>query len=216
MKSLGTVLYTGVLSVLFITLVVFGTHTNTGAYARMTPWLLARAAGITAYVLMTVLVIFGLILSSVPNKEALKGTKYLLPIHRLMSLFLIYFLVIHVVSLLLDAYAHVNLMGAFIPFTAGYRPLYVGIGTLALYATIFMAGTARFTRILPRGKWLTVHRVALVTWILSFLHGVMAGSDSRALTMLYQGSLLAIVAMVILRYVFVSNRRNRDQARARL
>ena len=46
-----------------------------------------------------------------------------------------------------------------------YRPVAVGLGTVALYALIFTAATAKWTRLLPSGWWLKVHRFAAVTFL---------------------------------------------------
>ena len=38
----------------------------------------------------------------------------------------------------------------------------VALGTMALYAFLVTAITARYTKLLPAGLWLTIHRLALV------------------------------------------------------
>ena len=53
------------------------------------------------------------------------------------------FLGVHIVSLILDPYAGVGIAGAFIPGLSGYRSSPVALGTLALYAFLITAITAR-------------------------------------------------------------------------
>ncbi len=97
------------------------------------------------------------------------------------------------VSLLLDPYAGVGLAGTFIPGLSGYRSSPVALGTLALYAFLLTAITARYTKLLPPGMWLSVHRLSLIVFALAWLHGILAGTDSNALLPLYVGTGLAVV-----------------------
>lgn len=171
---------------------------------RMTPWLLARAGGVASYVLLLTLVLVGMLLASVPNKESWRFSKFFLPFHRLLSLFLIAFLILHILSIVLDIYVKVGWLGAFIPLFSIYRPIPVALGTVALYAILLLAVTARFPRLLPSGRWLTVHRVALATFWLAFLHGVLTGTDSPQLSLLYDGSAVAVCLLALIRYAIVS------------
>ena len=101
---------------------------------------------------------------------------------------------------MVDPYAGVGLAGAFIPGLSAYRSSPVALGTMALYAFLLTAVTARYTRLLPAGAWLSIHRLALVVWVLAWLHGLLAGTDVDTLRPLYVASGLAIVAAGAYRY----------------
>ena len=79
-------------------------------------------------------------------------------------------------------------LGAFIPGLSEYRSSPVALGTMALYAFLITAVTARWTKLLPPGVWLTIHRLALVVFVLAWLHVELAGSDSGVLAWLYVGT----------------------------
>ena len=51
--------------------------------------------------------------------------------HRDVSLLVIVFLVIHIVTSVLDSFAPISLTAAVIPFISSYRPLWLGLGTLS-------------------------------------------------------------------------------------
>ncbi|MCY0877187.1 MAG: hypothetical protein OWT28_13090 [Firmicutes bacterium] len=174
---------------------------------EMTPWIIARASGVTAFVLLTLLTLLGLVMASVPNREQWRATRILLPLHRLLSLYLIGFIAVHVVSITLDAFAHVGIEAIFVPMMSGYRPVFVSLGTLALYAIVLLAVTARFPRLLPSGRWLTVHRVALITFVLTLLHGVLTGSDTPSLRWLYEISAFLVALMSLIRYAIIGHKR---------
>ena len=61
----------------------------------------------------------------------------------------------------------------------------MALGTLALWALLVTGATARYTRLLPPGAWLSIHRLSIVVFVLAWMHGVMAGSDSMTLLAFY-------------------------------
>jgi hypothetical protein len=168
--------------------------------AHMRVWLAGRATGITAYVLLTVLVSLGLVLSHPTNQSTWKLSKRLFPWHENLFVFVVAFLVAHVVSIILDPYAGVGIAGSFVPGLSSYRSAPVALGTLGLYAALVSGVTGRWSSLLPRGLWLKLHRFALVAWIVSWLHGLLAGTDSSALVPLYVGTGLLVMLAGAYRY----------------
>jgi predicted ferric reductase len=163
---------------------------------EMRPWIAARALGITAYLLLALEVGLGLVLSHPRNTAEWRTTKQVFPWHEMVTVFTGAFLVLHIVLLAIDPYANVGIVGALVPGFSQFRPVAVGLGTVALYAMIFTAATAKWTRLLPAGWWLKVHRVAAVTFLLAWVHAVLAGTDGGALTPLYLATGLPILAGV--------------------
>jgi DMSO/TMAO reductase YedYZ heme-binding membrane subunit len=76
----------------------------------------------------------------------------------------------------------------------------VAIGTFALYAFLVTAITARWTKLLPRGAWLALHRLALLIFVMAWMHGVLAGTDTTALGPLYIGAGLLVTFAGAYRY----------------
>jgi DMSO/TMAO reductase YedYZ heme-binding membrane subunit len=99
--------------------------------------------------------------------------------------FVLAFVGAHVLSIAVDPFAGVGLGGALVPGLSSYRSTAVALGTLALYALLVTGITARWTRLLPAGAWLSIHRFALVVFALGWSHGLLAGTDSVALVALY-------------------------------
>ena len=177
---------------------------------RTIPWMLARAAGLVAYVLLTVLVLVGLAMSQPVWQSRHQTLKRLMPWHRAGTLVFLAFLLTHILAIALDPYVAIGWAGAFIPFLSGYRTVFVAMGTLALYFVVVLAFTAQFSRPLFGIRWLTVHRFALITYGLSWVHAVWTGSDTRALEPLYAVSGLAVSLMVVVRYWDVRMSRRRS------
>jgi len=161
----------------------------TSAYqAQLRIWLAARATGITTYLLLTGLVTFGLILSHPTNQSTWKLSKRIFPWHENLFVFVVAFVAAHVISIVLDPFAGVGVAGSFVPGLSSYRTAPVALGTLGLYAALVSGITGRWTKLLPQGLWLRLHRFALVAWILSWMHGLLSGTDSAALVPLYMAT----------------------------
>ncbi len=162
----------------------------------MRPWIAARAMGITAYLLLALEVALGLVLSHPRNTAVWRKTKQVFPWHEMVTVFTGAFLTLHVALLAVDPYAKVGVIGAFVPGYSSYRPVAVGLGSVALYALIVTAVTAKWTHLLPSGWWLRIHRLAAVVFFITWMHAVLAGTDGGALIALYLVTGIPVLAGV--------------------
>jgi predicted ferric reductase len=153
--------------------------------ASLRPWIAARAMGVTAYLLLALEVGLGLVLSHPRNTTEWRRTKQVFPWHEMITVFTGAFLTLHVALMAVDPYAKVGVIGAFVPGWSEYRPAGVALGSIALYALIVTAVTAKWTRLLPSGWWLRIHRVAAVAFLLAWMHAVLSGTDGGTLMPLY-------------------------------
>lgn len=161
--------------------------------AQLRIWLASRAAGLVTLGLLAFQIVVGLVLSHPVNKTTWRLSKRLFPWHDNVWMFVLAFLAAHIISIVVDPYAGVGLAGALVPGLSSFRSAPVGLGTLALYGLLVTGLTARYTKLLPPGLWLVVHRLAIVIFIFGWLHGLLAGTDSVALVSWY-----AVLASVVL------------------
>jgi len=168
--------------------------------AEMRIWLTARAAGFLTLGLLTLQVVLGLVLSHPTNKATWKLSKLLFPWHENSWVFVMAFLALHVVTLVADPYAGVGIGGALVPGLSEYRSAPVALGTLGLYSLLATGLTARYTKLLPKGLWLKLHRLSLVVLGLAWVHGVLAGTDSVALAGVYGASISLVLVAAAYRY----------------
>ena len=164
---------------------------------ELRPWVAARALGVMAYLLLALEVATGLVLSHPRNTAAWHKTKQVFPWHELLTVFTFAFLAIHGALLAVDRYANVGWLGALVPGLSAFRTPAIALGTIAAYAMLFTAITAKWTRLLPSGWWLKVHRVAALTFLMAWLHAVLSGTDGGALLPLYVVTGLPILAGVV-------------------
>jgi sulfoxide reductase heme-binding subunit YedZ len=172
----------------------------TDRQAELRLWLAARATGIVAFLLLTAQVVFGLVLSHPHNKTTWRLSKRVFPWHDHLWVFVMAFLAGHILSLIADPKANVGIVGAFIPGMSQYRSIPVALGTLSLYAFLVTALTARQTRLLPPGKWLTLHRLAIGIFVVTWVHGILAGTDSNVLRPVYILAAIAVIEAAAYRY----------------
>jgi methionine sulfoxide reductase heme-binding subunit len=172
----------------------------TDRQAELRLWLAARATGIVAFLLLTAQVVFGLVLSHPHNKTTWRLSKLVFPWHDHLWVFVTAFAAGHIVSLVADPKAHVGILGAFIPGLSQYRSVPVALGTLSLYAFLITALTARQTRLLPAGRWLTLHRLAIGIFAVTWVHGMLAGTDSDLLRPVYILAAIVVIEAAAYRY----------------
>jgi len=172
----------------------------------MTLWFLARAAGFMALLGATAAVSLGAVASgSTPVTRARRAeTRLLLQLaHRSAAVVTLALLGLHAVLLVLDSHVALTVPGALVPFTAGYRGVALGLGTLATYcfAAVALTGALR-GRLAGSARtprwWRPVHLLAYVAWPLVMAHGVLAGTDTEApwAWLLYAGSAVAVMSAV--------------------
>ena len=121
-------------------------------------------------------------------------------LHVALAVFTLVFTLLHVVVLATDRYAGVGLVGALLPLGSSYRPVAVTLGVLGLYAGLAAGLTAALAGRLAGRVWWPIHKVAAVSLVTVWSHGMLAGSDTPALTAMYAATGVAVGALAISRY----------------
>jgi hypothetical protein len=166
------------------------------------PWLLARASGLTAYLLMLSLVLMGLLLSH-PGAVLIRRVSRLtrLRVHVALAVFTLAFTTLHVLVLATDPWAGVGWRGAVLPLAATYRPVPVTLGVIAAWSALVTGVTASLAGRLVGRIWWPIHKVAAVAFGLVWAHGLLAGSDTPALTWFYLTTGMLVLMVGVSRYV---------------
>ncbi len=159
-------------------------------------WYLTRATGAVSLLLLTAVVVLG-VLGSLRFAAAPRWPRFAVDsLHRDLSLLAIGFLVLHVITSVLDSFAPISIVDAVIPFTGTYRPLWLGLGALAFDLMIALLITSLVRRRLGYRAWRAVHWLAYASWPIAVLHGLGAGSDTNQVWMLML-TVACVAAMVI-------------------
>lgn len=142
-------------------------------------WFATRATGLTALVLLTGTVVLG-ILTSVRFASPAWPRFITVSLHRNLSLLTITFTALHVLTTVTDPFASIGPVSAVIPFTSGYRRIWLGFGAIAfdLLLAVLVTSLLR-TRIRPRA-WRVVHWAGYACWPVALVHGLGTGTDGAA------------------------------------
>jgi hypothetical protein len=156
------------------------------AAARAGPtafWYLTRSTGVVTLILLTLTVALGI--ANVRRVQTERVPRFVFDaVHRNASLIAIAFLLVHVITSLLDGFAPIRLLDVVIPFGSAYRPLWLGFGALAFDLLIAVALTSVFRRRLGYRAWRAAHWLAYASWPVAVLHGLGTGSDTKTTWML--------------------------------
>lgn len=158
-------------------------------------WYLTRGSGAVALVLLTISVVIGIAGSM--RLSAPAWPRFAIEtVHRDVSLLVIVFLVIHIITSVLDSFAPISLTAAVIPFISSYRPLWLGLGTLSFDLILALTITSLLRRRVGYASWRAIHWLAYASWPVAVLHGLGTGSDTKVAWMLALTA-LCVAAVVI-------------------
>ena len=163
-------------------------------------WTTSRAAGITAFVALTLDVLFGLFVST-------RAIDHLIPrartaeVHRWLSTVTLALVALHCLALLGDRIVRFDLLDALVPFLSTYRPLAIGMGILAAYAAIIVHASFELRRHIGPKNWRRLHFLSFFVFVAAAGHGIFAGSDSNEIEMqmLYAAAVTAVGALGLYR-----------------
>ncbi len=155
-------------------------------------WLLARASGITAYVLVTLSVLAGLVLKSRPFARLRPAT--VTNVHRALALNALGAIGVHGIALVLDTTVKVSPLALVVPGLIAYRPLATSIGVLTAELTVVYASFSLRRRI-GNKAWRALHWTTYAIFALATGYGLAAGTDSSRpwASALYFGAVAAVV-----------------------
>ena len=174
-------------------------------------WYLARAAGITALIALSLATAMGAWSSgSVRRPSQLSRRVVFERVHRGAAVTGLGLLVVHVLSLVLDGQSGISATATAIPLASEYRPIAVALGVLAMYTVVFAAaiGAARGRMAASPGaarRWRGLHALAYLGWVLAIAHGVLAGTDAMS------DPVLLVDAVCVLLVVGAWARRSRSE-----
>lgn len=185
-----------------VTSMLIGSASDQLAGNRMAPWILGRASGVCSYMLLVALVLMGLLLSH-PWRARVRrpATATRIRLHIALAVFTLAFTALHIVTLATDKWAGVGWSGAFLPMHASYRPVATTMGVIGMWSGLLAGVTAAMAGRLPRRAWWPIHKVAAVSLVLVWVHGVLGGGDTPALLALYIATAVLVGAVAISRYV---------------
>jgi len=139
-------------------------------------WLLARASGLTAYVMLTLSILAGLVIKSRPFRSLKPAA--VTDLHRILAMLGLGALAGHATALVLDTTVHVSIAGLFIPGLISYRPVWTSFGILAAELMVLVYASFSVRKRIGTKNWRRLHWATYGLFGLATVHGLAAGTDS--------------------------------------
>lgn len=143
-------------------------------------WFLSRATGIVALVLLTGILVLGMLLSRVRAAHSTAPT-IVMALHRWLSLGMIAFLAAHIVTAVAEGFVDIGWLAVVVPFVAGYEPLLIGFGAIAVDLVVAIVVTSLVRHRIPERLWARIHMLAYAMWPLGLVHGYFLGTADQPL-----------------------------------
>ncbi len=179
-------------------------------------WYLTRSTGGMALLLLSGAVVLGVV--DVRRWSTSRWPRFVVDsLHRNVALLAVVFLGVHILTSVLDSFAPISLLDAFIPFAGSYRPVWLGLGAAAFDLMLAVTVTSLLRQRMGYESWRAVHWLAYASWPIALLHGLGTGSDIKSAWMLILilVSLAAVLTAVLVRVV-AAWRQYPDRSRAAL
>lgn len=157
-------------------------------------WYLTRGTGVVALVLVTASVLIG-IAASLRAGGARMPRFVVAGLHRNVSLLTVAFIVVHVVTTVLDAYAPITFLDAVVPFASPYRPVWLGLGAVAFDLILALVITSLVRVRIGLKTWRGIHWFAYACFPIAAVHALGTGTDATQRWML--GITIACTALVV-------------------
>lgn len=171
-------------------------------------WYLSRAAGLALLVMLSVTFALGIVATGrrTPPRWPRFATAAL---HRNLATLSVVLLVVHVVTTVVDSFVSIDWVDVVIPFRAEYRPLWLGLGTVASTLVLVAVGTAAGRHALPPQVWRRAHLLVYPAWPVAVLHGLGTGSDttSRPVLVLTFGCVGLVTLATVVRLTVTTGHR---------
>lgn len=177
-------------------------------------WYFSRATGLVSLVLFTAVVVLGALGAGRFATRAWPRFT-VAAVHRNLALTGVAFLVAHIATAILDGYVSLSWLDVLVPFGASYRPLWVGLGAVAIDLLLAIVVTSLLRTRIPARAWRAVHWLAYLCWPVALAHGFGMAEDDAA-----YGWIVALDALCVLAVLgaaaYRATRRDADTATRKL
>ncbi len=166
-------------------------------------WYLTRSTGAVALLLLTLALALGVV--DVERWSSPRWPRFVIDsLHRNVALLALVFLVLHILTSVLDSFTSISLTDAFIPFVGSYRPFWLGLGAVSFDLILAVIVTSLLRARMGFSTWRSVHWLTYASWPIALVHGFGTGSDASSTWLLALSvACTALVAAAVLTRVLV-------------
>lgn len=142
-----------------------------------TEWILIRATGMSAVVLLTASMVLGLMMSlrMRPKRWPAVVTN---DIHQFVTSLALWVTGAHLALLVVDNVSGIGLRDLVIPFLASSQRIAMGVGTIAVLALAVVWVSSINRAKIGHSRWRTIHYTAFLAYVMAIAHGIFGGTDT--------------------------------------
>jgi sulfoxide reductase heme-binding subunit YedZ len=161
-------------------------------------WYTTRATGIVAMLLFTAVVALGTLVANRVGGTFI-GRFEVNEVHRSLSMVAMVFLVIHIVTTVLDSFVSTGLISAFIPMTSSYKRVPVALGAVGFDLILAVWISSLLKLRIKNQTWRFIHWFSWLAFATSLVHGYLTGTDAHSgVGMLLVAGCAGLVALAAL------------------
>lgn len=173
-------------------------------------WYVARATGLVAWALLALSTALGVVVTA--RGASVRRPAWFVDFHRGLSGLACVFVGGHLVAILADSFANLGILDLLVPMRSTLSPGALAWGIVALYLLVAVEATSLAQRRLPYRCWRRVHYLGLVIFLLSTVHGLLAGTDADNRALVATGVFTTVVCAWLIVRRFRTRRADIDVA----
>ena len=174
-------------------------------------WYTMRATGIVSLVLLSATMVLGILTAGRAKSRSWPAFAQA-DLHKRVSLLAMVFLAFHVLTAVVDTYVSVGWTSAIVPFASPYRPLWTGLGTVAVDLMLAVAVSSALRQRISARTWRGIHWLAYGSWPVAMAHSLGIGTDASKLWMDGIAALCTSAVVGALAWRIVGHKRARERA----
>lgn len=170
----------------------------TDEYERL-PWYVTRTTALLAYLALCGSVVYGLLLSTgILDRIAQRTVSFTL--HQDLAAIGVALALVHAAVLAIDRSVPYSLLELVVPFAGPYRPIWVGLGQIALGASLVVLLSFYVRKRIGQKSWRRLHYVSFLAFLAATAHGLMAGSDTQAAWVFWGYLVMTAIVVFLVTY----------------
>jgi sulfoxide reductase heme-binding subunit YedZ len=143
----------------------------------MLTWIMLRAAGIAAYLMLWATVSWGLIgTTALVGKRISRATA--ITVHQFMATAAFLLIGVHIGGILLDTFVRFTPLDVALPLHTTYKSVPVALGIVSMYSVAVVLISSWARKHLSTKWWRRLHLLAVPAFALALVHGVFTGTDT--------------------------------------
>ena len=143
----------------------------------MLTWIVLRAAGIGAYLMLWATVSWGLAgTTALFGKKVSRATA--IAVHQFLATAAFILLGVHLGGVLLDSFVRLTPLDVLVPMHSTFKAVPVALGILGMYSLAVVTISSWARKHLGTKVWRALHLLAVPAFALALVHGVFTGTDT--------------------------------------